>query len=95
MSGGDQQSVQIRRADNRQMIGRIGPQPGPRFFNLRVGQGRSQLQCAGQNFLHRTGGDSFFEADILDRGARDDSSVIPGHEVNVLGPQHPIYVQYF
>jgi len=51
MSRGHHQPIDIGWAEYRQMIGRIGPQARPRFFDARVHKARRKLDRGGKNFL--------------------------------------------
>ena len=93
MSRGHHQPIDIGWAEYRQMIGRIGPQARPRFFDARVHKARRKLDRGGKNFLDSACCHAFVETSMLDGCPRDYSPIVPRDQINLLGPQHAVNLQ--
>src|SRR5215469_6085613 len=76
VSGGHQQACEVGRPEDRKMIGGVGSQSRPGFLDARILQSGSQLDGGGKDFLDAPRRDALIEADVLDRGARKDPSVV-------------------
>src|SRR5262249_5108612 len=90
MSCGQNQPVQISWTDNGQMIWRVRAKASPGFVDLRGGKSGSEFDCAGQVGVNSARGDRFVKADVLHRGAGQNSAVVAGHEIDALGPEDPL-----
>src|ERR1700676_3019687 len=75
------------------MIWCVRPQPCPSFLQLCIGQSWRELQRRGDDFLQASDSYIFFEPDIFDRGASNNSSVISWHQIHVIGPEHTLNAQ--
>ena len=87
MPCGNQQALQIRGTDDREMIRRVGAQSGPGFFDARVGQSGHYAHHVAKDQFHPAGSDVVVEPSVLDGGTGDESAVSLWNQIFVLEPE--------
>src|SRR5262249_23047196 len=73
--------------DDGQVVGSVWAQAGPGFFNLRGRQSGHEFKGGVQVAVNAGCRDRFVEADVFNRGAGENPSVVSGYKVNSFGPQ--------
>ncbi len=77
-------------ADQRQVVGRPGAQPGGRLDQLQLGDLGQQPVGLAQQLVHPAGGDRRVEAALLDRRPDDQPAVGARHQIDALRSDDPL-----
>lgn len=88
VAGGQQQSVEPGRAEQRSVVGRAGAQSGPGLGERQFGDPGHQLMGVAQQLVHAARGHRGVPAQLLAGRADDEFAALARHQIDVAATDH-------